>query len=103
MRMTPSAAGTEKTAPVGRTVPFYRRSIGRDEIAAVVDTLRSGWLTMGPKTREFEQAFARAVGARHAIAVNSCTAALHLALNALELQPGDEVITSTYTFAATGA
>jgi len=84
-------------------VPFYRPDIGEDEIAAVVDTLRSGWLTVGPKTQEFEQAFAQAVGASCAVAVSSCTAALHLALNALDLQPGDEVITSTLTFTATGA
>lgn len=86
-----------------RVVPFFRPDIGDEEIAAVVDTLRSGWLTVGPRTQEFEEAFARAVGAPHAVAVSSCTAALHLALDALELEPGDEVITSTLTFAATGA
>src|SRR4029079_18549920 len=78
-------------------------AIGEEEIAAVVETLRSGWLTMGPKTREFEEAFAAEIGARHAVAVNSCTSALHLALNALELEPGDEVITSTLTFTASAA
>lgn len=88
---------------VPRTVPFHRPAIGEEEIEAVVDTLRSGWLTMGPKTRAFEEAFATAVSARHAVAVNSCTSALHLGLNALNLRPGDEVITSTYTFAATAA
>jgi len=91
-------------APVPeRNVPFYRPDIGEEEIAAVVDTLRSGWLTIGPRTQEFEEQFARAVGAPHAVAVSSCTAALHLALDALDLEPGDEVITSTLTFAATGA
>jgi dTDP-4-amino-4,6-dideoxygalactose transaminase len=84
-------------------VPFFRPDVGDEEIAAVVETLRSGWLTIGPRTQEFERAFAQAVGARHAVAVNSCTAALHLALDALGLKPGDEVITSTLTFAATGA
>lgn len=84
-------------------VPFFRPDIGEGEIEAVVDTLRSGWLTIGPKTQAFEEAFARAVGAKHAVAVNSCTAALHLALDALALKPGDEVITSTLTFTATGA
>jgi perosamine synthetase len=86
-----------------RSIPFHRASIGEEEIAAVVETMRSGWLTMGPKTREFEEAFAREIGVRHAIAVNSCTAALHLALNALELEPDAEVITSTLTFTASAA
>src|SRR5512143_2740181 len=97
-------AAREKVAdtPV-RQVPFYRPDIGDEEIAAVVETLRSGWLTVGPKTQEFEQVFGRAVGAEHAIAVSSCTAALHLALDALDLADGDEVITSTLTFTATGA
>jgi len=86
-----------------RIVPFFRPDIGEEEIAAVVDTLRSGWLTVGPRTQEFEEEFARAVGAPHAVAVSSGTAALHLALDALDLEPGDEVITSTLTFTATGA
>jgi perosamine synthetase len=86
-----------------RTVPFQRPDIGDEEIAAVVDTLRSGWLTVGPKTQQFEEEFARALGVAHAVAVSSCTAALHLSLDALDLEPGDEVITSTMTFAATGA
>jgi dTDP-4-amino-4,6-dideoxygalactose transaminase len=84
-------------------VPFYRPDIGEEEIAAVVETLRSGWVTVGPRTHEFEQAFAQFVGAPHAVAVSSCTAGLHLALDALDLQPDDEVITSTLTFTATGA
>jgi dTDP-4-amino-4,6-dideoxygalactose transaminase len=90
------------TAPQ-RTVPFFRPDIGEEEVAAVLETLRSGWLTIGPRTQAFEEAFARAIGARHAVAVSSCTAALHLALDALDLQSGDEVITSTLTFTATGA
>jgi dTDP-4-amino-4,6-dideoxygalactose transaminase len=99
------SAQTTAPAPAAppRTVPFYRPDVGEDEIAAVVDTLRSGWLTVGPRTQEFEEEFARAVGAKHAVAVSSCTAALHLALDALDVEPGDEVITSTLTFAATGA
>ena len=86
-----------------RNIPFYRPDIGAEEIAAVTETLRSGWLTVGPRTHEFEEAFAQTVQAPHAVAVSSCTAALHLALDALELKTGDEVITSTLTFTATGA
>jgi dTDP-4-amino-4,6-dideoxygalactose transaminase len=81
-------------------IPFNRPSITEREIAEVVDTLRSGWLTTGPKVKRFEELFARYAGARYAVAVNSCTAALHLALAALEIGPGDEVITTPYTFAA---
>lgn len=84
-------------------IPFYRPTVSELEIAEVVDTLRSGWLTMGPKTQQFEQAFAERVGAANAVAVSSATAGLHLGLDALELQPGDEVLVPTVTFAATGA
>jgi perosamine synthetase len=70
------------------------------EIAAVVEVLRSGWVTTGPKAKEFEARFAEAVGARHCVMVNSCTAALHLALEALGVKAGDEVIVPTMTFAA---
>jgi perosamine synthetase len=87
---------------MSRTIPFHRPSIGEEEIAEVVDTLRSGWLTTGPKVRQFERAFADYVGVPHAVAVNSCTAALHLALDAIGLRAGDEVIVPTYTFTATG-
>jgi dTDP-4-amino-4,6-dideoxygalactose transaminase len=75
--------------------------IGEEEIAEVVDTMRSGWIGMGPKTARFEQEFAAYIGCPHAIAVNSATAALELALIAAGVGPGDEVITSTMTFAAT--
>jgi dTDP-4-amino-4,6-dideoxygalactose transaminase len=84
------------------TVPFHRPSIGEDEIAEVVDTLRSGWLTTGPKVARFQREFAAAVGARHAVALNSGTAALHVALEAVGVTAGDEVIIPTYTFTATG-
>jgi dTDP-4-amino-4,6-dideoxygalactose transaminase len=83
-------------------VPFHVPSIGEDEIAEVVDTLRSGWLTTGPKVGRFERDFAVAVGARNAVALNSATAALHLALEAIGVKAGDEVVIPTYTFAATG-
>ena len=82
-------------------IPFHRPSIGDEEIAEAVDTLRSGWLTTGPKTAQFEKEFAAYVGAPHALATNSCTSALHLALAALGIGPGDEVITTPLTFCAT--
>jgi len=82
-------------------VPFFRPSLGEEEIEEVVATLRSGWLTSGPKVRRFEQEFATAVGAPYAVAVNSCTAALHLAVEALGLKPGQGVLVPTMTFAAT--
>ena len=82
-------------------VPFFRPTIGETEIAEVVNCLRSGWLTTGGLTRAFEAEFARYVGARHAVAVNSCTAALHLALEAVGVQRGDLVVVPAMTFAAT--
>ena len=84
------------------TVPFHRPSVGEAEIAEVVDTLRSGWLTTGPKVARFQREFAAAIGARHAVALNSGTAALHVALEAVGVTAGDEVIIPTYTFTATG-
>jgi dTDP-4-amino-4,6-dideoxygalactose transaminase len=76
--------------------------IGEEEIQEVVDTLRSGWLSTGPKTRQFESDFESFLGdGLQAVAVNSATAGLHLALEALEVGPGDEVITTTHTFTAT--
>jgi len=84
------------------TVPFHRPSIGEEDIAEVADALRSGWLTTGPKVRQFQHDFAKALGARHALAVNSATAALHLALEAVGVSAGDEVVIPTYTFTATG-
>lgn len=80
---------------------FGQPDIGEEEIAEVVDTLRSGWLGTGPKTKRFEAEFAEYVGAKHAIAVNSCTAGLHLSLLALGIGSGDEVITTPMTFAST--
>jgi perosamine synthetase len=85
-----------------RVVPFHRPSIGEEEIAEVVDTLRSGWLTTGPKVERFQREFAAAVHARHALALNSATAALHLALEAVGVRAGDEVVIPAYTFTATG-
>lgn len=82
-------------------VPFHRADIGEDEIAEVVATLRSGWLTTGPRTKQFEAEFAAYVGAKHAVALNSATAALHLALEAVGLQRGECVLVPAMTFAAT--
>jgi perosamine synthetase len=82
-------------------IPFFRPSITEAEIAEVVNCLRSGWLTTGPLTRRFEEEFAREVGGRYAVALNSCTAALHLAVEALGLRAGQAVLVPTMTFAAT--
>lgn len=82
-------------------VPFFVPDIGQAEIDSVVDSLRSGWITTGPKTKQFEERFAEYVGAPRAIAVNSATAALHLALDALGVGRDDEVIVPTMTFTAT--
>ena len=82
-------------------VPFFRPSLTDAEINEVVSCLRSGWLTSGPLAKRFETEFAAAVGAKHAVAVNSATAALHLAVEALVLKPGDAVLVPTMTFAAT--
>src|ERR1700735_327152 len=82
-------------------IPFSRPEIDEAEINEVVETLRSGWLTTGIRTAQFEKEFKEYVGANHALAVNSCTAALHLALAALEIGPGDEVIPSPLPFCAT--
>lgn len=79
---------------------FGSPRIDEEEIAEVVATLRSGWIGMGPRTLQFERDFATYAGARHAIAVNSCTAALHLGLIAAGVGPGDEVITTPMTFPA---
>ena len=82
-------------------IPFFRPSLGIEEEEAVVSVLRSGWLTTGEVTARFEDEFRAVTGARHALAVNSATAGLHLALEALGVGPGDAVITTPYTFAAT--
>lgn len=83
-------------------LPYHRALIEEEEISAVLEVLRSGWLTTGPRVRQFEAEFARYIGASHAVALSSCTAALHLALSAIGIQEGDEVILPTMTFAATG-
>ena len=82
-------------------VPYHRPSIGDEEIDEVVRTLKSGWLTTGPRTAQFEQEFGAYANVPHALAVNSCTSGLHLALAALNIGPGMEVITTPLTFCAT--
>ena len=82
-------------------IPFYKPSIGQDEIEEVVATLKGGWLTTGPKTKQFESEFGIYIGHQHSVAVNSCTAALHLALEAIGVQRDDGVLVPTMTFAAT--
>ena len=83
------------------TIPFFRPNIEQAEIDEVVDTLKNGWLTTGPKAKKFEAEFAHYIQQKHAIAVNSCTAALHLALEAIGLEAGQTVVVPTMTFAAT--
>jgi dTDP-4-amino-4,6-dideoxygalactose transaminase len=85
-----------------RHIPFHVPWTDGREVAEAARSIRSGWLTTGPRVRRLEEGVAAMVGARHAVAVNSCTAGLHLALAAAGVGPGDEVLTSPYTFAATG-
>jgi len=93
----------ERGPGVSQQIPFCRPDITEEEIAEVVETLRSGWITTGPRTKRFEEEFARRIGSRHAVAVSSCTAGLHLGLVAAGVGPGDEVITTPYTFTASAA
>ena len=99
---TTTINNTAELQPQRPFLPFALPDIGEEEIAEVVDCLRSGWVTTGPKTRQFEQEFAAWIGGGvEAISVNSATAGLHLALEALGIGPGDEVIVPTLTFTAT--
>ncbi|PIQ97879.1 MAG: UDP-4-amino-4,6-dideoxy-N-acetyl-beta-L-altrosamine transaminase [Nitrospinae bacterium CG11_big_fil_rev_8_21_14_0_20_56_8] len=82
-------------------LPFHRAWLDDDEINEVVDTLKSGWMTTGPKARQFEEDFQNYIGCRHAIALNSCTAGLHLAVAVSRFNEGDEIITTPMTFPAT--
>src|SRR6185369_13020023 len=86
----PTVDSRDTRTPLSLTVPFFRPEIRPDEEAEVLAVLRSGWLTTGPRVRQFEDRFAEAVGAQHAVAVNSATAALHLAVEALGLGEGSQ-------------
>src|SRR4051812_42921034 len=105
MRSTPAASQTPSMPATGTfpEIPLFDLRLDPEDIEAVMEVLRSGWLTMGPRTAEFEEAFAAHLGTRHAVAVSSCTAALHLTYLAAGVGPGDEVIVPAMTFAATAA
>ena len=100
--VSPQALAINGGSPVRATLlPYGRQSVDECDIQAVVEVLRSDWLTTGPKVAEFEEAFAARVGAKHAVSFSSGTAALHAAAFAAGLKPGDEAITTPMTFAAT--
>jgi perosamine synthetase len=102
MRVADERLAIDGGAPVRATLlPYGRHDIDEDDIRAVVETLRSGWITTGPKVAAFEAAVAQQVGARHAVAFSSGTAALHGAVFAVDLGPGDEAVTTPLTFCAT--
>jgi len=82
-------------------LPLSRPEIGDDEIRALEEVVRSGWITTGPRCLEFERRFSNFVGSRHALSLSSATAGMHLVLKALNIGPGDEVITPSMTFAST--
>lgn len=84
-----------------RFIPYGHQCIGPDDIAAVDEVLRGDWLTTGPKIREFEDSLSGSIGCKYATAVNSGTSALDISLQALDLPPGAEVITTPFTFVAT--
>lgn len=85
---------------IRKPIPYGRQSINDDDVKAVIETLKSDYLTQGPKIKEFEQKFAKYVGAKYAVAVNNATSGLHLATTALGVKPGDRVIVTPMTFAA---
>ena len=99
MKQIPAIAGGDPVR--SQYLVFGSPSIGEEEISEVTESLRSGWVGTGPKVKRFEEMFREYKGSRHAIAVSSCTAALHLSLLTLGIKPGDEVITTPITFAAT--
>jgi len=92
---------TTAAHPPAKTIPVARPCFGQEEEQAVLDVLRSGWVSQGPRVAEFEKQFAEYVGARQAVAVSSCTTALHLAMIVSGIQPGDEVLCPSFSFIAT--
>jgi dTDP-4-amino-4,6-dideoxygalactose transaminase len=99
--MTPTRSAAPSETARQSFLPFALPDVSQEEIDAVVRVLRSGWLSTGPEVQAFQQEFAAALGVRHAVGLNSCTAALHLGLEAGGVEAGDEVVTSTITFTAT--
>ncbi|MBW2993305.1 DegT/DnrJ/EryC1/StrS family aminotransferase, partial [Candidatus Woesearchaeota archaeon] len=99
LNLKPASEGGEPIRK--KPLPYGMHWIEQDDIGGVLDTLKTGWLTTGPKVLEFEEAFKNYVGSKHAIALNSATAALHISLAAIGIKPGDEVITTPLTFCAT--
>src|SRR6185503_8208460 len=93
----------ERAIATSPDIPLFDLRLEEDDLQAVREALESGWLTMGPRIQEFEQAYAEFLGCSHAIALSSCTAALHLAYLAAGVGPGDEVIVPSFTFTATAA
>lgn len=102
-RAAPPAGHALKQFDSPKLLPLFDLRLEEPDLRAVAETLRSGWLSMGPRTQAFEEAFAAQLGAKHAVAVSSCTAALHLAYAAAGVGPGDEVIVPSYTFTATAS
>ncbi|BAU81582.1 NAD-dependent epimerase/dehydratase [Streptomyces laurentii] len=96
-----TAATAESAAPAPARIPVMVPWLGEEEARAAAETVRSGWVAQGPRVAAFEEAFAERVGARHGVAVSSCTTALHLSLVALGLGPGDEVVVPSLSFIAT--
>ena len=103
MADTATSSSSSDSASANPEIPLTDIRLEPEDLEAVAEVLRSGWLTMGPRTQEFEAAFAQQLGCRHAVAVSSCTAALHLAYLAAGVGPGDEVIVPSFTFAATAS
>src|ERR1700741_3843487 len=89
------------TTPSKQAIPIARPYVGPEEEQSVIQSLRSGWLSQGPRVAEFEKQFAEFVGAKHAVAVSSCTTALHLAFIAAGIESGDEVLCPSLSFIAT--
>jgi len=101
VKATSIAKARERATGEQPFLPFSAPWVGEQELAELADAAGSGWLTAGPRTRRFEEAFAAYVGVQEAVATSSCTAALELALKAMDIGPGDAVITTPFTFAAT--